>query len=218
MKKIYAVIGTMMLTAMSYGQVNQVGDINIDLGFGFGIYNGSMTAKYQGITSTENSLIGASLYTGLNVEYAFLKSVSAGINYKRGFYVLDEAFDGKNSINTVGLSGRFYFLNRDQFAMFTNLGLNLSFLHQTDDFELASPSTVSYKWSGSDLGLGIGFKWFWTDNVGMHLAYEFNSYKFNLKSIEVDGSSDPFFQGFDFSQKASGSEFKIGVSLKIATK
>lgn len=213
-KKTFLAVCSLCLSTLGYSQANEQGNFNIDFGGGAGLYNASWTYDYQNESYSESDLTGASAYLNLNGEYSFLDFLSAGINYKRGILIIDEAFDDKNTLNEIGLQTRFYLMNKDKFTFFGNARIGASFLNQQDIHE---NDVQTIKWTGNNLGFGAGFKWFWTDNIGMYLSYEYNIHSLTFKSMSYNGEDMTSLYPSDLTikQKANGSDIKLGLTFKL---
>jgi opacity protein-like surface antigen len=213
MKQIFTLFTTFALALACHGQANEQGNFNFDISGGAGYYGASMEVTYGTITDRDDDLNGASAYMNLAGEYSLLDRLSAGISYKRGVFYVDDVFEDKNTLNNIGIQGRYFLLNNDRFGIFANGSFSGSFLNQSESYE--NGSELSLKWSGTNLGIGAGFKWFWTDHIGMQFAYEYNAYNHKLKSVELDGVEDPLLDEFEIKQQASGSEVKLGLTFKL---
>lgn len=212
MKQIYTMISAICLSSLTYGQAVEQGNIKIDLDGGVGLYgSGTSIIEYQGETEEDVLEDGGSAYINLNVAYSIVDRLSLGFNFKTGGFIADDSYD-KNKFNDFGLQARFYVLNLDKFTIDANASFGLAYLNQQDD-EGGSSSNV--RWSGTDLGFGVGFNFFFTENIGMNLGINYDMYNFKLKSIELYGEDFPLPDDLTYRMKYNGPEIKLGLAVKI---
>ena len=210
MKRLLTTIVATAIAFGAYSQAHEKGKINIDMGAGIGIYKYDYTHVYQGVTisQVEDDTTGA-WYAYLNAEYGVLDWFSAGLTYRKGSYYEDND-DASNSFHIVRLAGRFYFLNKDKFTFFSNIEYGLISMKDVGSGIVSS----SVKYGGGDFAIGLGFKWYWTENIGMHLAYEYDSYTLNMKEYILGGQAQSLTD-HSIMYDLGGSEIKIGISLKF---
>lgn len=199
-KKIFLVACTLSICSMVFSQANEKGNFNIDFGGGAGIYNNNTSYFYtiwKESVYLYNGLDGNCAYLNIYGEYSLRNYLSAGINYKTGFFTVEETeqFGNKHSLNEFGLQCRFYLINRDKFTFFGNVRAGTSYLKQRKN-ENEDP----LKWNGRNTGLGGGFKWYFMDNIGIYLSYEFNSYSLSNGETKLN---------------TYGSDVQLGLTFKL---
>lgn len=192
------------------GQAHQKGKMNIDAGGGVGIYKFDYKQTYQGSVSyeVEDDTAGTT-YGFLNLEYGVLDFLSAGINFKRGSYIDDNA-NANNTFGVFDVVARGYFLNKDKFTFFGSLAFGTNGLTINRSGIIATTE----RYSGTHVGFGLGFKWFWIEQFGLHFAVENNRYNFDLKKYTINGDEQDI-NDWDVDYNVRGTEVKLGFSFKF---
>jgi outer membrane protein W len=214
MKKV--LLSAVAVLAFTFGnaQSNQKGTMHVNVMGGF--LSGTSTQKWDVEGSTKDKYTATGAQFGANFQYGLAESFSAGIGLEVGTAVLTpkniDSYDAgytDPSVSTfkVNLSGRYYFVNKDNFNVYA--GPSVGFTSAKDkDLLFAYEGAQKTKYSGLNYGINAGGNYYFTDVVGviLNLGYEGNS----LKSKVSEG-------GEDFTGKTSLGGIKVmaGLALKF---
>lgn len=167
-----------------------------------GFLSGSATQKWDGEGETKSKYSATGAQFGANFQYGIAESFSAGIGLEVGTSVLtpkdynfeDYGYTTDLTMSTfkVNVSGRYYFLNKDNFNVYA--GPSIGFTTGKDKtaygFDYGAEKT---KFSGLNYGINAGGNYYFTDIVGVivNLGYEGNSLtsKQNIEGTEYTGKA-----------------------------
>ncbi len=156
MKKLIAtlfILPVFVFTNHTYGQAFQKGNINIDLGLGFGAYGTKVTFKdsNSGLEFTETD--GAvSTVIPLSFEYGISDRIGLGLQVGMSSYFIDneDSTDVSESVKSVdfALKFNFHLLNADRNDLFVGLAIGGSSVNWT-----FKNSSETYSGSGTYFSL-----------------------------------------------------------------
>lgn len=212
MKRKFALFSAICLSSIAFGQAIERGNFNIDIDGAVGFYTGTLEFEYQGESDKGDLDPGYSAYANLNAAYSITDMFSFGVNYKIGSFIIKDFEADKNILNEIGLQGRVYIVNKDKFTLDVNAVFGLPFINQQDYDSGGSSSTI--KWKGSDIGAGVEFNLFFTDNIGLNAGVQYNMYNLVLRGVYYNGESIEL-NGLTYKVKYFGPEFKLGLTVKI---
>jgi hypothetical protein len=209
-------------------QAFQKGNINIDLGVGFGVYGTSntWTTTLNGVSETTTESDGAvSTVIPINFEYGVMDKLGIGADFRYSNYVVNnnDSNDRTESVRAMdfGLKFNFHLLNADKNDLFIGLGIGYSSInwkYQTDGvgFEAGSASG-----SGIYYSFGITDRIFFSDNIGMLVNLSYVGYKYSKINIDLTSEGEQFLvdNNLNYSQKfdwsLNGVNIGIGLALKF---
>jgi len=230
MKKITGVfaitIALLMINNFANAQAFQKGNINIDLGIGFGAYGtkSTFTTTSNGVSISDSETDGAaSTLVPVQIEYGVTDRIGVGFLFQYNNYFINDS--DKVSLDKVscvdfGLNFNFHLLNSDRNDLFVTAGLGMSSI-SVDYTSLASLFVESYGGTGVYYGLGITDRFFILDNVGLLFNISYRGYSYSALEAEftpdaktiIANSSSTFTQELDWS--FSGVNIGTGIALKF---
>jgi outer membrane protein assembly factor BamA len=215
MKKLLFTAIAVLGFTFANAQSNKQGSMHVNVMGGF--LAGSATDKgdWAGAEKIKYTANGAGF--GVNFQYGLAESFSAGIgveygtavlSYKSGSSDYDSSYaDPSRTLLKVNLSGRYYFLNKDNFNVYA--GPSVGFTSGKDKTVLGVDfGGEKTKYSGLNYGINAGGNYYFTDIVGVivNLGYEGSS----LKSKQTES-------GVEYTGKSSlgGVKVMAGLALKF---
>lgn len=217
MKKV--LLSAVAVLAFTFGnaQSNQKGTMHVNVIGGF--LSGSATSQGDEAGSTEDKYTATGAQFGANFQYGLAESFSAGIGIEVGTSVfapksIDYAnYDGFTTDLTmstfkVNLSGRYYFVNKDNFNVYAGPSVGFTSGKDKTAYGFDYGTAEKTKFSGLNYGVNAGGNYYFTDVVGVivNLGYEGNS----LKSKQT-------VEGTEYTGKTSIGGIKVmaGLALKF---
>ena len=215
MKRTLLALSLLAIAVTGFSQANQKGDFMIDIGFGGGIYMYDYEHTVADTTVETREDTAGTIFGLLDLEYSVTDWLALGVRFKSGAYVEDNPLV-ENKFNAFEIAGRFYFLNGDKFTLDGRIGFGTSSLREEGSINLGVFGTYSYstKWSGTHTSLGVGFKWMLAEKVGLMLDYEFDIYRLDLKSYNVNGS-DQDLSNRTWTYDVNGNELILALVIKL---
>ncbi len=225
------IIGT-LLFAFSFidnnvqAQAFQKGNINVDIGMGFGVYGTSQksTVVLNGLPITTSESDGAvSTMIPIRFEYGLLDRLGIGAEFISNNYLINDSDRvNLNSVKSLdyGLNVNFHLLKAEKNDLFVGLGVGMSSMNI--DYNTSSTQFVeSVSGSGIYYTLGIADRIFFSDHIGMMVSLSYRGY--NYTNLESDFSSELDSQlalyGVTYSQnwdwKFNGVNLGVGLALKF---
>lgn len=214
----FAILASLLLLipcSLLHSQDRQ-GSLKADLGIGIGVYTGTVTeTDANGNTIEEKDTATASLVP-IRLEYGLTDWLGAGIVVQPSDFIANPDLPDHIKVDTrglqVGLYANYYFVNKATFESHLHLGFGAGRIDQ-DRENLQSDNEAQTHFTGTDLQLGAGLRWYLIGPVGIFvdpryhvLSYELENFKVNGKEQDIDGSLD-----FDM----SGLELKLGIGARF---
>lgn len=196
-------------TAQSY----EKGSIQIDVGFGLGIYGTEVQTEIAGNISKESDGTASTLVP-VKLQYGIADRFSIGVLFQAANYIEDEDSasvrkeDAKGS--TFRIIGTVYILNTDKFNLHAELGLGAATFNQ--DSENQQGEKIEADWRGGNFALGLGMKYFFSNRIGFFAQVDYNAYAFELDELAVDNAT---FDIDNWEADFSGSEITVGLAIKL---
>jgi len=231
MKKFTSVLTIIVLLLIGNNntvsaQAFQKGNINVDLGIGFGAYGtkSTFTNTFNGVsTSTSETDGAASTLVPVQIEYGVTDRIGIGFLFQYNNYFINDS--DKVSLDKVscvdfGLNFNFHLLNSDRNDLFVTAGLGFSSIN-VDYTSLATLFVESYTGSGVYYGIGITDRFFIFDNIGLIFNISYRGYTYSALEAEytsavkttIANSSDTYSQELDWS--FSGINVGTGLAVKF---
>jgi len=211
MKRIAQLLLVTLITSSTvFGQAFEKGNINIDLGLGFGAYGTRVTYKDANSGLEFSATDGAaSTVIPLSFEYGISNKVGLGLQIGMSNYFIDkeDSNDVTESVKSVdfALKVNFHLLNADRNDLFIGMAIGGSSVNWA--FE---NSSETYSGSGSYFSLSLTDRIFFSDNVGMLVNLGYTGYNYtNMKS----STDNPILDNLKWSVK--GVNFGIGLAVKF---
>lgn len=242
MKKIitsFSILGlSLIFINHTQAQAFQKGNINIDIGIGFGIYG-----TQQKTTSNLSFEVGGTPFSQTNVndttdgavsriipisfEYGISDKIGLGLDLTSSNYYIDE--DDRKYTRSVkgfdfGLKANYHLLNADKNDLFIGIGLGVSSMNWefendvTNVFGLSSASG-----SGLYFSLGITDRIFFSDHVGILFNLGYRGYSYPEIRYDVKDATSTLaalgVTNIKFSQtsdwKLNGVHIGTGLAIKF---
>ncbi|MBC5836064.1 outer membrane beta-barrel protein [Flavobacterium sp. F372] len=196
MKKV--LLSAVAVLAFTFGnaQSNQKGTMHVNVIGGFLSGSGTQQDDEAGSTETKFSATGAQF--GANFQYGLAESFSAGIGLEVGTSILtpkdynfeDYGYTKDFTLSTfkVNLSGRYYFVNKDNFNVYAGPSVGFTSGKDKTAYGFDYGTAEKTKFSGLNYGVNAGGNYYFTDVVGVivNLGYEGNS----LKSKQTEDGTE----------------------------
>jgi hypothetical protein len=177
------------------------------LGWEGGIYFNDVETNLFGYDTTFTDTAGA-VFFPVSIEYCFSNLFSAGIQYKRGRYIEDEAYQS-NATGVFDVFVNFHFLKKERNDLYARLSVGAAGLTIEDD-EFDSKG----EWTGSHAGFSLGYRHFFGKTLGAYVTLGRSAYVLNQKSLTaLNTTIDP--EDFKWDLTLSGYEFGIGLVARF---
>ncbi len=213
-QRMSVALATMALWASASAQVNAKGTLQFGLGLSFGAHatHFSNELSYLGLSIKNSDSDGAvTLTVPVDVQYGLSDRFSLGIYIEPGSY-MDSAGTHPNKLFLLGLSPRYYAVNKDRIALYCNADMGLGQLRISDLKNGINRFTDHY--TGAHLRLGTGFQFYIGSVIGLHVGLKYAANKFKWRNRDP---RDPLLDLVDYSAtlKTSGVQFEIGLQAKF---
>ena len=223
MQRLLLVISISFISVFSYSQSHTPRMFNLSFGFDGGIHGVQHTEKFDdGILSTENISDTTGARTNMlrfDGHFNITKSLSIGVQYRNGQYLEDIEniqADG-NKITVVGLSARFYAVNKEKFALYLGGSLGRSNLTINRQFIFIVPISWAFKYSGSHYGLELGFNWYFSNNFGLNFGLGYAGQKYKMTDFSINGKAEDL-TNYENELLTKGATINIGATFKLGGK
>lgn len=210
LKSLLLIILISCVSNQLFSQAFEKGNINIDLGLGFGAFGTRATFK-DANTKLEYSVTdgAASTIIPLAFEYGISNKIGLGLQIGTSNYFIDkkDSTNVSKSVRSVdfALKFNFHLLNANRNDLFISLGLGGSSINW--EFENTSET---YSGSGTYFTLGLTDRIFFTDNIGILFNLGYTGYNYN--NVKTS-SGNPILDNLTWSVK--GINFGTGLAVKF---
>ena len=195
MKKIVTIVALSLFGTSSFGQAVEEGNVIIDAYYGFpNLYTTVFQSAYANSGSEINVNVGGIGPLGGRVEYMLADKVGLGVDIAFSnssvafqseitttdpvtFETTTNTYDYDFATNKIGamVTFNYHFLDNDQLDAYAMVGAgyknrNFSFTSTEPGYEEA---TVSGTLLPVASRIGVGMRYFFTDNIGLNLALGF---------------------------------------------
>ena len=246
MKKIGILLllgASVVLSNNVFAQATKPGDINIDIGIGFGLYGTSqsntykITADINGVpfsdSNTRDTTDGAaSTVIPINIEYVLSNKFGAGLDITYNNYFIDS--DDREYTDNVraydfGLKFHYHPLSSDVYDLVIGLGGGISMIKWNFN-SVFDPSSGIYSTASSASGTGfywnldIKNKFYFGNHFGMFLSMGYKGYAYpsigrdnsELEAVfnSIPGVSNTKVED-DLNWKLNGANIMIGLAVKF---
>ncbi len=213
-QRMSVAVAALVLCASSFAQVNTKGTLQFGLGVSFGAHATRFDSEvsFLGLSIKNSDSDGAVTVTvPIEAQYGLSDRFSVGLYLEPGSYV-DSAGTHPNKLFLMGISPRYYAVNKDRFALYFNADLGLSQLRISDVKNGINRFTDTY--SGANLRLGTAVQFYFGQAIGLHLGLKYAANNFNWRARDP---RDPILDAVDYSAtlKTSGVQFEIGLQAKF---
>lgn len=221
MKNIAWITLFILLTVFGVNQTKaqafEKGNINLDLGIGFGGYKTTTE-----ITTAEVTILGftippttikdedgaASTIIPLTFEYGISDKIGLGVQLGFSNYFIDneDSTETTESVRSVdfGLVVNYHLLNSDKNDLFIGIALGGSSVNWKD------LSGEEWTGSGSYFSLYIKDRIFFNDNIGIMFNLGYTGYRYSDLESSID---NPFIDKFEWTIR--GVNFGTGLAVKF---
>ncbi len=197
--QFFFIASLLILSNTISAQAFQKGNINVDVGVGFGAYGTNQTQTTEiswlgfSISDTHDTTDGAaSTAIPIGFEYGISDKIGIGADFTyNNYFINDSDRVHLNSVKAIdfGVKFNYHLLNADRNDLFIGLGIGFSSIKwdfntdPLDPFDAKSASGSGVYWN-----IGLTDRIFFSDNVGIlfHLGYKGYSYP----SIEHELTSE----------------------------
>jgi hypothetical protein len=194
-------------TLIAQDNASSKGNWAASIGWEGGIYYNDITTNLYGADSAYTDTAGA-VFVPIHIEYFLSNRLSAGITFKSGRYIEDNAYES-NKAGVFDLTIAYHILQKPKGDLYVQMALGGSSLHMERN---AFPSFTG-DWSGGHFGLGAGYRQYFGKHVGMYTSFGYNTYSLNQRALNTEGVAiDPEDASWDM--KLRGYEFSLGLVFK----
>lgn len=215
-------------------QAFQKGNLNFDLGIGFGIYGTSQTQTFKVsvagapiIDDKQDTTDGAaSMIIPLSFEYGLTDKVGLGVDLTYSNYFISDS----DNVNTesvkafdVGAKFNYHLLNSDKNDLMIGIGIGYSNMSWkfiptdvTNPFESESAGGSGVYWT-----IGVTDRIFFTDNIGILFNLNYRGYSYSNIEYELTSEANQILTAADaeYSNKLvfnmNGVHFGLGLAVKF---
>lgn len=200
--------------AAASGQAITRGDFQLGIGFNAGAHATRYESEITilGFSKKDSHNDGAVTVTvPLEAQYSFTDRFSLGLYIEPGSY-LDSSGTHPNKLLLLGISPRYYVVNKDRFALYVHVDLGLSKL-QIKDVKSGKDRFTDY-FEGSHARLGVAGQYYFSDLFGLNAGLRFTGANFAWKERDP---SDPLIAAFNYkgTLKTTGVQFQLGLQVKF---
>lgn len=238
MKKIIllsiALSSLLLMSQNTQAQAFQKGNINFDVGLGFGIYGTSQTqtlkvsvAGVPLIDDVSDTTDGAaSMIIPISFEYGVTDKIGVGVDFAySNYFISDSDQVNTESVKAIdfGLKFNYHLLNSDRNDLFVGLGvgysnMSWSFVEKdpTNPFESQSASGSGVYWT-----VGVTDRIFFTDNIGILFNLNYRGYSYSSIEYELTSDAQQIISNANatysntFKFKLNGVHLGIGLAVKF---
>ena len=215
---LVAVASALLATGTAFGQSNDQGVFQVGLGWGL-TFGGAKITNKDTTGEIKADGTGAKANYGLRVQYGFNEKFSGGIYFRgeaatyvvtsadltSGLEVPDITYSG----TAVGLEGKYYVVNEDNFNFYPALSLGYTGgSNEISDITFGDSKTSL---SGYNYSLGVGFNWyFFNDMFGL-------SMDLNYQGTHLGGTRDAtdYSPQADVTVNNSGLMWGLGLTARF---
>ena len=213
MKKIIFSVLVIALSTVSTKSVKaqafEKGNINIDIGVGFGIYGTSQSYKTtisfagQSRTETSDTTDGAlSFIIPIGFEYGITDKIGLGVDFMYSSYAISDS-DRVNteSVKAIDFGAKFNYhllkANKNDLM----IGFGIGYSNMTWKFVKQNTSTAFESESAGGSGLywtlGITDRIFFSDNIGMMFNVSYRGYSYSSIEYELTSEAEQILSSID---------------------
>ena len=212
--RLFAGISTLLLATSLFAQVNSKGRLQIGLGISGGVHATRFENSFTvfGITLKNSSDDGAATVSyPLDIHVGLSNKFSLGLCLEPGSYI-DSAGTRPNGFFVVGLSPRFYAINKEHFALLFNLDLGVSALRIGEVRSGTKQFDDSYV--GGHFRLGTQLQYYFGNTFGLNFGLKYAMH--NMKWRDRD-PEDPLLKDVDYEAtlRTSGVQIQLGAQVKF---
>lgn len=195
MKKIVTIVALSMLGTTSFGQAVEEGNVIIDAYYGFpNLYTSVFQSLYANSGTESNVNVGGLGPVGGRVEYMLADKIGLGVDFAYSgssvefqqdvtttdpvtFETTTTTYDYDYSTAKIGamVTFNYHFLDNDQLDAYAMVGAG--YKNRNFSFSSTDPNYEEVTVSGTILPIasriGVGMRYFFTDNIGLNLAVGF---------------------------------------------
>lgn len=196
MKKVLLSAIALIAFATSNAQSHQAGNFTIDVLGGYGFGSASSDDDTPNSEKSKFSAVGANF--AVQAQYGFSENFSAGLDLGFGstvatpknvnyftvdeFGYIDYDFTGAQDVTlnmfNVGLSGRYYFLNKEKINVYGSVGAGYTSAKDNTTYYYV---TDAMKFSGLNASIKGGMHYFFTDHFGVTAQVGYTNYSLTNK-------------------------------------
>jgi hypothetical protein len=204
-------------------QAFQKGNINFDVGLGFGVYGTAQKQRLSSGTSTVESDTtdgAASRIFDLNFEYGISNKFGIGARIgSSSYFISDEDKKNISSVNGLdfGVLVNYHLLNSNKNDLFLDFGVGYSSL-KYNFTGLSSAFATSATGSGSYFTLGIKDRIFFSDHIGILFNLGYTNYSINNIEYELTSAAKAFLGGSNVSWEIDWSAKGVNLGFGLAVK
>ena len=207
MKKVLVFLFSAVSLVSFSQQVSEKGTWIVGLGLEGGVYTNEITNNVFG-TEENYTDSAAAYFIPLTVEYCFLNRLSAGASVRLGKYIDDEDYED-NDTRVFDLFVAYHFLKKQRNDLYAKIAFGSSNLIIENDL-----SDAEGEWSGGHFGIGLGYRHYFGEHIGVHVYIQNGAYNLKQKSLRVGSITvDPDDARWDMMLR--GPEFGFGLVGKF---
>ncbi|SFB22158.1 hypothetical protein SAMN05660845_2111 [Flavobacterium swingsii] len=229
MKKVLLTAIAVFGFTVANAQSNKQGTMHVNVLGGF--LSGTATQQDDAAGSLKYKSTATGAQFGANFQYGIAESFSAGIGLELGTSVLtpksiniyDEDYDFGSNYNTtvstfkVNLSGRYYFVNKDNFNVFAGPSIGYTTAKDKTAVLGVTISDDKTKYAGLNYGVNVGGNYYFSDVVGVILNVGYEGSSLTSKYTYTDYNDDDVLVSYTDKGKATIGGIKVmaGLALKF---
>lgn len=211
----------------------QKGNINVDIGIGFGIYGTSQTftntLTFGGVTTLDKSDTTdatASRVIPINLEYGLTDKIGIGLDFTYGSYFINDS--DKVSLESVkaydfGPRLNYHLLNSNRNDLMIGVGIGFSTISWdfnsvdiTNPLEPELASGAGFYWT-----LGLTDRIFFSDHIGILFNLSYKGYTYSKIEYELTPEAQQILTNAnatfnqEFKWQLNGANIGIGLAIKL---
>ncbi|HMN06298.1 MAG TPA: hypothetical protein PKD45_11280 [Flavobacteriales bacterium] len=205
-----------LLGPAAMAQVNGKGAVQLGVGINMGAHATLFESEITvlGFTKKFSDHDGAlTLTVPLEVQVGLADRVSLGLYLEPGSYV-DSAGTHPNKLLLLGMSVRYYVVNKERGGVYLNADLGTTSLEISDVGSAWNQSKYTDRYEGGHVRLGVGGLYFLGNTFGLHGGIRYVAVNFRWKGRTP---RDPMLDALNYKAnlKTSGALLELGMQLKF---
>lgn len=219
MKRIVLAI-VVIIGGLTSNAQSGFGTINIRAGGNASVAATFLEVDY-GIAKDYDSSAIAAAFIPVSVDLFLTKFLSVGASYKSGTWLDEDTQDDnlevtKKKVADYNLGVKLFPVNKDNFNFYVGADYGLSTLEKDVETKVIVVKQHQ-KWSGTGLGLHLGFNAYFGSNFGIYMQTGYTQRNYSLKEYSVN-NVDALLASTTYDLLTKGGFLELGFAFKIGIK